>query len=252
MQAAATIEPDLLIDEDGRYLPYEHWLDTCGLHEFYAYARGLLGDVQGKHIMDCGCGIGNTAVMFTRRGATVQGFDVDDDVLAKAREIAEANGVEIDYSKQWFEQINYADASFDMAFGSCVIHHVEIDKAAQQLGRVLKPGGHAVFIENSNRNPLLMLARSRLVGRLGVPKYGDDDEEHPLRDDEIALLRQHFPGTVQVHYPALVLFRLVDFYVFRRRSKVMTKLLRGLDRALGAIPFMRSLGYFQILEFKRD
>lgn len=248
----ATIDPDLLVDDHGRYKPYEYWLSTCGLHQFYDYALDLLGDLKGKHIMDCGCGIGNTAIMFTRRGATVQGFDVDDEVLDKARVIASANQVSVEYSKQWFETINYPDASFDLAFGSCVIHHVEIDKAAQQLGRVLKPGGKAVFIENSGRNPFLMLARSKLVGRFGVPKYGDDEEEHPLRDDEIELLRQHFPGQVKVHFPALVLFRLLDFYIFRRRSKLLTSMMRGLDRAVGSIYWLRRYSYFQILEFQRD
>lgn len=252
MQSAAAIDPDLLIDEDGNYKPYEYWLTTCGLDEFYGYSRDLLGDVDGKHIMDAGCGIGNTAIMLTRRGATVQGFDVDDEVLQKAQQIAAANGLSVEYTKQWFETINYPDASFDLAFGSCVIHHVEIDKAAQQLGRVLKPGGRAVFIENSGRNPLLMFARSNIVGRFGVPKHGDDEEEHPLRDDEIETLRQNFPGKVIVHFPALVLFRLVDYYIFRRRSTFLTNLMRGLDRAVGSIHWLRRYSYFQILEFQRD
>ncbi|WP_425040545.1 class I SAM-dependent methyltransferase [Primorskyibacter sp. S187A] len=246
------VDPSLLVTEDGRYQPYIYWLETCGLFDFYDFALSRMGDMSGKHILDCGCGPGHTCVMFTRRGATAKGFDVDDGELDKARRIAEANGVEVDYSNQRFEEINYPDHSFDLAFGSCVIHHVDIDEAARQLGRVLKPGGKGIFIENSNRNPFLMLARSRLVGRFGVPKYGDDEEEHPLRDDEIELLRQEFPGQVNVHFPALVLFRLLDFYVFRRRSKLLTSLMRGLDKAIGSIYFMRRYSYFQIIEFQRD
>lgn len=251
-EETVAIDPARVVDRDGRYAPYEFWLSTCGLHDFYAYARDLLGPLEGRRIVDCGCGIGNTAIMFARRGATVQGFDVDDAVLAEARQIAEDNDVSIEYSKQWFETIDYPDASFDLAFGSCVIHHVDVEKAAQQLGRVLRPGGKAVFIENSNRNPLLMLARSRVVGRFGVPKYGDDEEEHPLRDDEIERLRQAFPGRITVHFPALVLFRLLDFYVFRRRSRLLTSMMRGLDGAVGSIRWLRRYSYFQILEFQRD
>lgn len=251
MASTDTIDPTEYISENGHYQPYEYWLSTCGLYDFYDMSLDLLGDLDGKHLLDCGCGPGHTAIMFTRRGATVQGFDVDEDELSKAQRLARANGVEIAYSKQWFEKINYPDESFDLAFGSCVIHHVEIDKAAEQLGRVLKPGGKAVFIENSNRNPFLMLARSRLVGRLGIPKYGDDEEEHPLRDDEIELLRKHFPGEVTIHFPSLVLFRLIDYYIFRRRSKLLTRLMRGLDKAVGSIYWMRRYSYFQILEFKK-
>lgn len=248
----AQVPADLFVDTEGNYEPYTYWLETCGLHDFYSYARDLIGDVTGRSLMDAGCGIGNTAVMFARRGARVSAFDVDDEVLRKADEIAAANGVNVAYSKQWFETLDYPDGHFDVAFGALVIHHVGIAEAGRQLGRVLKPGGKAVFIENSARNPLLMLVRSHVVGRFGVPKYGDDDEEHPLRADEIETLRQSFPGTVKLHFPALVLFRLVDFYVFRRRSKVMTAILRGLDRGLGALPLMRRLSYFQILEFQKD
>jgi ubiquinone/menaquinone biosynthesis C-methylase UbiE len=247
-----TTDPCLLVDRDGKYKPYEYWLSTCGLHQLYDYALNLLGTLDGRQILDCGCGIGNTAIMFNRRGAIVHGFDIDDGVLDDARAIASANKVSVEYSNQRFEELDYPNASFDLAFGSCVIHHVEVERAAQQLGRVLKPGGKAVFIENSSRNSLLMLARLMLVGRLGVPKYGDDDEEHPLRDDEIDCLRQHFPGRVTVHFPSLVLFRLLDFYIFRRRSKILTSLMQATDRSVGKIRRLRRYSYFQILELERE
>jgi ubiquinone/menaquinone biosynthesis C-methylase UbiE len=211
-----------------------------------------MGDLSGRHLVDCGCGPGHTAVMLSRRGARVQAFDIDDDELAKARRLAAANGTDIAFTRQRFEEIDYPDGSFDVAFGSCVLHHVDIPVAAAQLGRILKPGGQAVFIENSNRNPLLMFARARIVGRAGIPKYGHDEEEHPLRDDEIEQLRRAFPGQVTLHFPALVLFRLLDFYVFRRRSTLLTGSMRGLDRAFGALPVLRRYGYFQIVEFRRD
>lgn len=252
MTDVTTTAPSTHVSIDGHYEPYEFWLSTCGLYDFYDRALELLGDMNGKHVADCGCGPGHTAIMFTRRGATVQGFDVDDSELEKARFLAKENGVDIEYTNQRFEEINYPDESFDLAFGSCVIHHVEIDKAAQQLGRVLKPGGRGVFIENSNRNPLLMFARSNVVGRFGVPKHGDDEEEHPLQADEIEQLRQHFPGKVVLHHPSLVLFRLADYYIFQRRSRIMTSAMRGLDAMFGSIPPMRKLGYFQIVEFIKD
>jgi ubiquinone/menaquinone biosynthesis C-methylase UbiE len=252
MTQTTQIDPAQYVSEDGHYQPYEYWLSTCGLFDLYDRSLELLGEMNGKHVLDCGCGPGHTSIMFTRRGATVQAFDVDDDELAKARGLAGANGVDVAFTKQWFEEIDYPDESFDLAFGSCVIHHVDVARAAQQLGRVLKPGGRAVFIENSNRNPLLMFARGNIVGRFGVPKHGDDEEEHPLRDDEIETIRSNFPGTVTLHNPSLVLFRLLDYYIFRRRSKLMTSAMRGLDSAVGSIKPMRRYSYFQILEFNKN
>ena len=77
-------------------------------------------------------------------------------------------------------------------FGTFVLLLVDLPKASRQLARVLKPGGKAVFIENSALNPLLMAARSKVCGRFGVPQYSDD-HEHPLTRRDIATLQSVFP-----------------------------------------------------------
>lgn len=244
---AGTIQPEDYVDERGHYAPYDYWLSTCGLYEFYDKSLAVLGDISGKKLIDCGCGIGHTAVMFAKRDAEVTAFDVDQDNVDKARALAAANGVAVDVSRQDFEAPDYPEASFDLAFGSCVIHHVDGGRAGAVLGRLLKPGGRAVFIENSARNPVLMLARRHLVGTLGIPKYGDDEEEHPLTKAEIQGVRDSFPGRMEIIYPSLVLFRLIDFYITRRRWRGMTAFLRGLDDILGRIPWLKPFGYFQII-----
>lgn len=249
----ATVETADLprVDESGHYAPFDYWLSTCGLYAFYDAALAELGPLPGKRLADCGCGPGHTAIMFARRGATVSAFDIDPANVTLAKALVAANGVPVDVSARDFQDTGYPDGSFDLVFGSCVIHHVDPARAGREIGRLLAPGGRAVFIENSARNPLLMLARRHLVGSLGIPKYGDDDAEHPLRDDELARLSAAFPGSVRVSYPALVLFRLLDFYVARRRSRLVTRLLAGLDAGLGRFGWARRYGYFQLVVFEK-
>ncbi len=251
MTATASISPDSYVSDNGRYEPYDYWLSTCGLYDYYNVSLDLLGNLDGKTLLDCGCGPGNTAIMFARRGARVHAFDIREENVEKARALSAANGVAVEVWQKDFENLDFPDESFDLAFGSCVIHHVAADRAAGELARLLKPGGKAVFIENSARNPLLMLARNRLVGSFGIPKYGDDDEEYPLTGAEIEKLRRAFPGKVEVLFPKLVLFRLIDFYIARRRWAWVTAMLRGLDQGLGSVPWLRSLGYFQIVVFEK-
>jgi SAM-dependent methyltransferase len=239
------------VDERGRYEPFDYWLSTCGLYDFYDAAIAELGELDGRALVDCGCGPGHTAIMFARRGAAVSAFDLDPANIELAGALCAANAVEVALSRRDFETTGYADAAFDLAFGSCVIHHVDAARAGRELGRILKPGGRAAFIENSARNPLLMLARRFLVGNCGIPKYGDDDEEHPLTRREIARLADAFPGEVRVRHPRLVLFRLVDFYVTRRRWRWASRALNGLDDVLGRLPGVRRLGYFQLLVFEK-
>lgn len=240
---------DLTVDDTGNFAPHDFWLKTTGLDEFYHVALDLLGALDGCDVVDCGCGPGHTAVMLYRRGARVHAFDPSLECIETAKLVRNANAAEIDLTQQSFETLDYPSDSFDCTFGSCVIHHTEVDKTVAQLGRILKPGGRGVFIENSDRNPLLNLARRHLVGRFGIRKWSDDADEHPLKDDEITRMRRGFLGSLRVEYPQLVFFRLLDLYVFRRRSRVLTALLRGLDRSLGKSRWLRGYSYFRILVF---
>ncbi|MCB1933369.1 MAG: class I SAM-dependent methyltransferase [Candidatus Accumulibacter sp.] len=238
------------IGVDGYFQQHDYWLSLCGLYSLYDFACDRLGDLHGKRLLDCGCGKGHTSVMLAKRGAQVSAFDASGPDLGVAGRLAEANRQSVEFKTLFFEELDYPDASFDRAFGACVLHHVDIPRAVKELGRVLAPGGSAVFVENSARNPLLMLARRRLVGRLGIPRYGDD-HEHPLRRSDFDAMRAAFDGSVTVHYPDFVAFRLLDFYVLRRRVPLLSRLLRGADRLCQRIPWVREFSYFLVVQFDR-
>ncbi|MBK9113663.1 MAG: class I SAM-dependent methyltransferase [Nitrospira sp.] len=132
------------VREDGWYAPYDYWLTLWGLYELYAYALALLGDVKDKVLLDCGCGPGHTSVMLAKRGAIVTAFDTADGQLDTARRLAKANGVNVTFLCKPFEELDFPDESFDVVFGTFVLHHVDLPKASRQLARVLKPGESGV------------------------------------------------------------------------------------------------------------
>jgi ubiquinone/menaquinone biosynthesis C-methylase UbiE len=239
------------VGSDGYYEPYDYWLSLNGLYELYAYSLKLFGDLSQKSILDCGCGRGHTSVMLAKHGAKVTAFDLSEEDIKIAHILAEKNGININLSSQRIEEMNYSDASFDYAFGACILHHVDLPSACKQINRVLKPGGKAVFIENSARNVFLMMARKWLVGSFNIPKYGDDDEEHPLTTKDLQTLHESFPGEVTVHHPDFLFFRLIDFYILEKRMPFMTNLLCVMDKICGKIPIINQYGYFQIIEFKK-
>lgn len=244
-------EDPLWIGEDGLYQPYHFWLSLCGIYDLYAYSLALLGDIQGQQILDCGCGVGHTSIMFAKRGAKVIGFDGSNDQLEVARTLAKANDVTGNFLCQHFENLALPDEQFDLAFGSCILHHVDIARAARELSRILVPGGKAVFIETSARNPILMMARRKLCGSFGIPKYGDDEEEHPLTQKDVDLFRSNFEGESIVHYPSFIFLRLLDLYVFRNRWSAVTLLLRAADKGLGKIPWLRQYSYYKVIELTK-
>lgn len=107
----------------------------------------LAGDVQGRAVLDVGCGDGALSVAFHRGGAAaVFGCDADPRMIARARERSAGSGARIDYLLARAEQLPFADDSFDVVAIVTVLCFVADPQAAlREIARVLKPGGHAVI-----------------------------------------------------------------------------------------------------------
>src|SRR5262245_25531245 len=160
--------PDAYRFADDAYLDHESWIRP---------ALAQLGDVRGLDVLDYGCGHGMAAVVLARRGARVTAFDLSARYVAEAAARGRANGVRVSSLQAACERLPFADASFDLAWGNAVLHHLDIDAAARERRRVLRPGGIAVFCEPWGENPLLEWARLRLP----CPGKGRTPGERPLR-----------------------------------------------------------------------
>jgi len=106
----------------------------------------------GVLALELGCGTGVFLEKVARSGATIHGLDLSLDLLAQARlRLAAANNVHLDRGNA--EAMTYPDAHFDAAYGSSVLHHLDLDGALREVHRVLKPGGRIVFAEPNLLNP---------------------------------------------------------------------------------------------------
>jgi SAM-dependent methyltransferase len=130
-------------------------------------AHGALG--PGRRALELGCGTGIFLERVARSGAAIVGIDLSEDLLAKARARMRpfANVV---LARGNAETLPYPDASFDVVYGSSVLHHLDLDAALREAHRVLRPGGRIVFAEPNAINPqLVLLFRVRhLRERFGV------------------------------------------------------------------------------------
>src|SRR5262249_51232051 len=139
--------------DDDQYLDHETWIRP---------AFRQLGGLNGLQALDFGCGHGMAAVVMARRGAWVTAVDVSPGYLQEASRRGQANGVNICFVQADGERLPLADHSFDRIWGNAVLHHLDLQKAAGELFRVLRPGGIAVFCEPWGENPFLNWARNRL------------------------------------------------------------------------------------------
>jgi ubiquinone/menaquinone biosynthesis C-methylase UbiE len=81
---------------------------------------------------------------------TVRGIDPSSAMIARARMKAMKSGVEVLYDIGVAESLDFPDAQFDVVLSTVMLHHLPKAirlQAAQEMRRVLKPGGRVVAID---------------------------------------------------------------------------------------------------------
>lgn len=211
-----------------------------------------IGDVRDKDVLEIGCGNGLFSVFMAKRGARVTAVDTSATAVQNTLKLATANGVE---SRVRAHAMNALDlktlgSDFDVVFGKFILHHIEpFDEFSKTLSHLVRENGRAVFLENNSRNPVLMFMRRNVVGRFGVPKYGDD-EEYPFEPREVDLLRRQFSG-VRIHYPEFLFFGLASVYLFKNRG-ILSRLCHGADAwSFRHLPTFNRYSYSQIVELQK-
>jgi ubiquinone/menaquinone biosynthesis C-methylase UbiE len=128
--------------------PYTALYEAPGLH-------ALLPPLDGRHVLDAGCGTGRTSAHLADAGAEVVGFDASPEMLHRARErVPTASFLLADLA----EPLPFDDQSFDVIVASLVIHYLEDwVSPLRELRRVLRPGGAFVL---STHHPAMDLELS--------------------------------------------------------------------------------------------
>ena len=105
-------------------------------------------------VLDLGCGRGGVVELIWRDVRLAAGLDPDSPSLAGHR----APGMPI--LRGVGEHLPFASGSFDLVVCVWVLEHLkEPLTVLREVGRVLRPGGHFVFLTPNLRNPLLVLNR---------------------------------------------------------------------------------------------
>ena len=132
----------------------------------------LAGDVDGRRILDAGCGAGPLSAALGAKGAIMTGFDSSPAMLELARQRlgASADLHVADLGKP----LPFANGSFDDVVASLVLHYLEDWSAPlAELRRVLKPGGRLILSVN---HPTVSVVNHPTEDYFALRQYSEDYE----------------------------------------------------------------------------
>jgi SAM-dependent methyltransferase len=106
----------------------------------------LLRISKGDRVLDLATGTGELAVRAARSGGIVTGIDIAEPMLAKARERAKEEGVDITFNLGNVEYLPYEDGCFDVLVSNFgVVFAPDHANVAAEVARVSCPGGRLGF-----------------------------------------------------------------------------------------------------------
>lgn len=146
---------------------------------------------QNAQILEIGCGAGFLALALAQRGFRIQAMDSVNAMVEQTRQHAQEAGLadQISVEVGDISALAFQDNAFDLVLAIGVIPWIEHAEAGiQEMARVLKPGGYALFTADNQarlniwldplRNPLLLPLKrlvKTLLDRSKLRRYSVDD-----------------------------------------------------------------------------
>lgn len=207
------------------------------------------GSIAGKSLLIVACGTGKEVVRAAREAGAVTAIDISANAVSNARAMIEQNGLSANFAVCDAADTGLPDATFDVIWGSAVLHHLHHAETAAEFARILKPGGKVIMMgEPTFFNPVLRWSYETAFGKgrtgrrrrfLMFTRIGDEYEK-PIDDVDLQVWRPNFDIEVQSR----------GFMFIEKMGHVLTlnRTVRSgfawLDRmAVWLIPNLKRFGY---------
>ena len=161
-------------------------------------------------MLDFGCGTGNfTEKVINFNPKKIVAVDISEEAIKKAKNNSNLNSKNIEYRVENCEDLSLNSDSFDIAYGSGILHHLNLNKSLSELKRILKKDGKIIFIEPMATNPIINLYRKF------TPNARTSDE-HPFKLSDIEFIKSLFANVEVKYYGFLT---LVCFLFYKEPEK---------------------------------
>jgi len=223
---------------------------TPEFEEAWKFVAALRAQQNKLVVLDIGAGLGACSIVMERRGATVIAMDTS---LPRLRQLGNrakqaGGGEKILRVVASAEHLPFKSHSIPAAFTKSVLIHTDLEKAADEIGRILALGGGAALIEPMKRNPFAWLYRKTLAPRewQGITHYFDEDMQWKICASKIAALQ----GTEVKHFYFFSFLAFIFQFAIpaRRFFFGLLSVLHANDRGLFSLfPFLKRFAWFGVI-----
>jgi SAM-dependent methyltransferase len=212
----------------GDYDRFSRYMEN-GARDFYE----RLETAPGAHFLDVACGSGQLALIAARDGLKVTGVDIAHNLVERARDRAQAEGLPARFEEADAEALPFEDASFDIVASLVgAMFAPRPDFVAQELLRVCCPGGTIAMVNWTPQGFVgqMFKAVSKFIAPSGMPApvlWGDEatvQERLGNGVSDLSLVRRHY--TFSYPFPPA---EVVEF--FRLNYGPTTQAFASLDPA---------------------
>lgn len=191
---------------------------------------------KGNDILDYGCYDGWMVRRFLKMAPkSITGIDISETGITRA--IANYGDKAKFYAGD-AHQTTFNDAAFDLVVGRSILHHLDLERALQEICRILRPGGSAIFVEPLGDNPGAKIFR-------GLTPRARTADERALTKANIEKADRLFGGSHHLFYnlvtvPVAMLTSLTKL----KPDNSLLRVTDTIDRRLARTPlkhWMRSV-----------
>jgi len=206
--------------------------------------------LEGKRVLDVGCGVGEFVRRLREFSEDVCGVDIDAERVRQGVERAPNLALSVG------EHLPFGDDTFDVVLLHEVIEHVTDDLATlREVRRVLRPDGRAVIFCPNRLYPFethgVFLGRRYVFGNVPLVNWLPD----AVRDRLVPHARAYTHGDLQRLYRRAGLRERLHTYVFpgfdhvAGRRPVLARVLRAVLQPVERTPLrIFGLSHFVVLE----
>ena len=207
--------------------------------DFLNYLRN---NVENSEVLDYGCGTGSSVEKIVKfKPKNITGIDISEISINKAKEKAKQLKIEVNLNVDNCEKTKFNNDSFDIVYGTGILHHLQIEKCLDEIHRILKSKGNLIFIEPLGTNPIINLYRKL------TPKSRSKDE-HPLINKDFKYISEKFIETKIRYYGFLT---LVFFPFYKSPKSKFFKMLMSCDQYLFKFKIFQLFAWSVLIEARK-